>query len=116
LQHRVGLADTGGGAEEDLQLAARPPGFLLSDADEQLIGIGPSIRHGESSVLPEAARAVGPRNARPPRGASPGSQRARSGRGSREASPATSSRCETSGGETSRASEQASGRPTPFPR
>ena len=34
LQHRVGLADAGGGAEEDLQLAARPPGFLLSDANE----------------------------------------------------------------------------------
>ena len=34
LQHRVGLADAGGGTEEDLQLAARPPGFLLSDADE----------------------------------------------------------------------------------
>src|SRR5262249_20164175 len=45
LQHRVRLADASREAEEDLELAAAPACVLLSDADEQLIGIGPSVRH-----------------------------------------------------------------------
>ena len=39
LEHGVGLADAGGGAEEDLELAACLAGFLLLDAGEQLVGI-----------------------------------------------------------------------------
>src|SRR5262249_44693540 len=58
LEHRVGLADARGGAEEDLQLAARPARLLLSDAKEELVGIGPSIRHAAMSVPPETPAAV----------------------------------------------------------
>src|SRR5262249_57827531 len=58
LEHGVRLADAGGGAEEDLQLAARPARLLFSDAKEQLIGIGPSIGHAAMSLPPETPAAV----------------------------------------------------------
>ncbi len=40
LQHRVGLADAGRGAEEDLQPAALLPLLLALDLVEKLVGIG----------------------------------------------------------------------------
>ena len=45
LQHRVGLADTGRRAEEDLQLAAPRARFFFLHAREQRLGIGPLVRH-----------------------------------------------------------------------
>src|SRR4029077_14870222 len=45
LQHRVGLAHAGGGAEEHLELAAARPRFLLLDARQQHLGIGPLVGH-----------------------------------------------------------------------
>ncbi len=39
-EHRVGLADTGRGAEEDLQFAARGFGLFVLDACEESIGVG----------------------------------------------------------------------------
>ncbi len=52
LEHREGLADAGGGAEEQLEAALRLARLLLSGAGEQRLGIGtvvgkasPAIRH-----------------------------------------------------------------------
>jgi len=47
FEHRERLADAGGGAEEDLQLAAAAPGLLLSDAKQELVGIGPALGHDD---------------------------------------------------------------------
>ena len=48
LEHRVGLAHAGGGAEEDLELAAPLPRLLLLDAGEERVGIGPVLAHRSS--------------------------------------------------------------------
>ena len=40
LEHGIGLADAGGGAEEDLQLAAAEASFLLLRLLEQFVGVG----------------------------------------------------------------------------
>ena len=45
LEHRVGLADAGGGAEEDLQLAPRPPRLFITHVRAEGIGIGPPLGH-----------------------------------------------------------------------
>ena len=42
LQHGVGLADAGGGAEEDAQTPALGAGLLGLDVSEELIRIGPT--------------------------------------------------------------------------
>ena len=68
LEHRVRFAHAGGGAEEDLQLAAAPPHLLFSDADEQLVGIGASLRHAAMSVPLGACRAGRYAIRRTPRG------------------------------------------------
>ena len=44
-QHRVGLADAGGGAEEDLQLAPLRLRLFLLQTRQQLIGVGPVVGH-----------------------------------------------------------------------
>jgi len=44
-QHPVGLADTGRGAKEDLELAASRPGFLFLDAGEKFVRIGALVGH-----------------------------------------------------------------------
>src|SRR5262249_45014376 len=59
LEHRVRLADARGGTEEDLQLAARPARLLLSDAKEELVGIGPAIPPAGMSVPPGNPRRGG---------------------------------------------------------
>jgi hypothetical protein len=45
FKHRVGLANAGGIAEEDLQLAARRPGRLTANAGEKLIMVGSVLDH-----------------------------------------------------------------------
>ena len=47
-EHGVGLADAGGHAEEDLQLAASLPLLLGLDLLEQFVGIGASFLHGRN--------------------------------------------------------------------
>ena len=44
-QHRVGLADAGAGAEEDLELAAPLRALVALDPGEQLIGVGAGLWH-----------------------------------------------------------------------
>ena len=63
LQHRVRLAHAGGGAEEDLQLAARPPRLLLADVRQKGIGIGPPLGHAAectAATRPDCAASVWP--------------------------------------------------------
>ena len=45
LQHRVGLADAGGRAEEHLQLPAPPLSLLCLDPGQQRVGIGRWAAH-----------------------------------------------------------------------
>ena len=52
LEHRVGLADAGGGAEEDLQLAPRPPRLFITHVREEGIGIGPPLGHAGAECTP----------------------------------------------------------------
>ena len=49
LEHRVGLADAGGGAEEDLELAACLAGFRLLDTGQQLVGIRATLGAHQSA-------------------------------------------------------------------
>ncbi len=54
LQHRVGLADAGRGAEEDLQPAALLPLLLALDLVEKLVGIGTVHADWRAPVAREA--------------------------------------------------------------
>ena len=56
LEHGVGLADAGGGAEEDLQPAARRAAFALLGEHplEQAVGVGPPSVHRRSGAGPWA--------------------------------------------------------------
>ena len=49
LEHRVGLADPRGGAEEDLELAACLAGFRLLDTGQQLVGIRATLGAHQSA-------------------------------------------------------------------
>ena len=49
LEHRVGLADAGGGPEENLELAACLAGFRLLDAGEQLVGVRATLGAHQSA-------------------------------------------------------------------
>ena len=55
LEHGVGLADAGGGAEEEHEVPAPLPSFLLLDAREQGLGIRavrvPVLAHGDRGCL-----------------------------------------------------------------
>src|SRR5438270_1603216 len=54
-QHCVGFADARGGAEEDLQLAARRALLLRLEFREELIGVGPlSFHRRPSAVTPSS--------------------------------------------------------------
>ena len=55
LQHRVGLADPGGGAEEYLQLSPMVTRFLRLDTGQERLGIRPVVAHGPS-VAPTPRR------------------------------------------------------------
>ncbi len=59
LEHRVRLADAGGGAEEDLQLAAPLARLILFDVGQGRFRVGSVRRHGLSvaPTPPAAARA-----------------------------------------------------------
>ena len=50
LEHRVRLADAGGGAEEDRQLAERRRLFFLAQPRDQLIGVGTTFAHTAGPV------------------------------------------------------------------
>ncbi len=59
LQHGVGLADAGGGAEEDAQPAAGGAGLLGLDVGEKLVRVGPGFgrcAHGGDYFMPSRAR------------------------------------------------------------
>ncbi len=53
LEHRVGLADTGGSAKENTEAAALGAGLFCLDVGQQLIGIGPYFGHARLSEPPE---------------------------------------------------------------
>ena len=56
LQHGEGLPHAGGGAEEDLELAAAGPGLLVLDPPEESVGIG--ARSGSCALKLRADGAV----------------------------------------------------------
>ena len=59
-QHRVGLADTGAGADEDLEFAALGLGLLKFQASQQLVGVGSGVGHRRRRVnVPKSGPARG---------------------------------------------------------
>ncbi len=118
LEHGVGLADAGGGAEEDLEASALRVGLVAPDALQQGVGVRPLVAHlglawrllpfaiGSAASLRARARAT--KRTSPPAGRSRPCRASRSGRAcrrSRGAGRAGSGRSRGSGP-----------RPPPWPR
>ena len=61
FEHRVGLADSGRGAEEHLELAAARASLFFLDAGQERFGIGPHAAHGLSVALTPVERVTPPR-------------------------------------------------------